>query len=229
MADLKKEEICVLVPAYNEAANIAAVARAVRDSGYPVFVIDDGSTDETAAVARSVPGVFALRSPVNEGKGAAVRRGIKHALENNFKAVIMMDADGQHDPRELDLFFYALNNTGAGIIVGNRMRNPTGMPLLRRVTNGTMSWVLSVLTGQTIPDSQCGYRAAHSEILRKISLRTGRFEIESEMLLETAALGMVIGSVPIRSVYEGQKSEIHPFRDTYRFFRFLFRYFFMKK
>lgn len=224
MADIKKSETCVLIPAYNEERNIALVAGQVRDLGFHVVIVDDGSKDRTVENARKLGGVDVLTSSVNQGKGAVLRRGFDWFLNTKYPALVMMDADGQHDPQELDSFLAALNRQGMDFVVGNRMDQPTGMPLVRRVTNRFLSWIISSVAGQKIPDSQCGYRALKRAVLEKVSLKTTRFEIESEMLLEAARKGFAIGSVPIRSVYEGEKSQINPVRDTLRFFSFLFTY-----
>lgn len=229
MAELKKEKVCVVIPAYNEERNIARAAKEARGLGYPVLVADDGSSDKTAQSARAVDGVEVLTLGTNQGKGAALRSAFVWCVDKNFAALILMDADGQHDPAELDVFLQALNKGDFDIVVGNRMGNPEGMPLIRRATNRFLSWVLSGLAGQNIPDSQCGYRALRAAVLKAAPLHTARFEIESEMLLQAARLGFRIGSVPIRSVYEGEKSQIRPLRDTFRFFRFLFSYLFLKK
>lgn len=84
-----------------------------------------------------------------------------------------------------------------------------------------MSFLISCMAHQSIPDSQCGFRLMDIQVLKKIDLRTENFEIESEMLLEAAKNGFKIESVPITTVYEGQHSAIHPWKDTIRFFRYL--------
>ncbi|MGH7198515.1 MAG: glycosyltransferase family 2 protein [Candidatus Omnitrophota bacterium] len=228
MADLNPDDICVIIPAYNEEKNIRRVVGGVRALGYPVLVVDDGSSDRTADSARETGATEVLTADENQGKGAVIRRGLRWALAKNYPAAILMDADGQHDPRELGLFREALQRTDFSVIVGNRMGRPEGMPWVRRATNRFMSRALSAMTGQNIPDSQCGYRALKREVIEKITLETSRFEIESEMLLEAARRGFRIGSVPVRSVYEGGASKISPLRDTFRFFSFLFRYHFSK-
>jgi glycosyltransferase involved in cell wall biosynthesis len=228
LAFVKKSDVCVLIPAYNEEKNISVLLSKILARGYPALVVDDGSLDGTAAAAKEAGAAEVLRLESNAGKGAATRRGIEWVLGRGYEAVIFMDADGQHDPAELDLFFDALNQ-GAQVVIGNRMRNPAGMPWLRRATNRFMSWLISLLAHQTIPDTQCGYRAMTKNVLEKMSFSTDRFEMDSEMLLEAARLGARMESVPVRSVYEGGKSRIHPLRDTARFFLFLFRYFSSKK
>lgn len=223
MAGLDKREICVLIPAFNEEKNIGPLLAGLRAFGADTLVVDDGSADRTAEEARR-SGANVLRSETNAGKGASLKRGFGWCLKRPYKAVVMMDADGQHDPSELRLFLEALGGGRAGLIVGNRMASPGDMPFSRRMVNRLMSWAISLMTRQSIPDSQCGYRAISRQALEKINLRTDRFETESEMLLEVSRLGYPIVSVPIRSVYDGGASNIHPFRDTLRFFRFLLFY-----
>lgn len=221
MAGLSKEDVCVLIAAFNEEKRIAAVVKEVRARGFSVVVADDGSADATAAVARAA-GATVLETPANEGKGSALRRGLEHFLKTNSKAVILMDADGQHDPADLDLFLEALGQDRMPLIVGNRMAKPVGMSLVRRLTNRFMSWLLSKICGQDVPDSQCGFRAMKREAAERISLRSDRFEIESEMILEAARAGFDIGSIPVQCLYAGEASRVRPIRDTWRFFKFLF-------
>ena len=125
---------------------------------------------------------------------------------------------------DLAHFLAALDNPEADFVIGNRMHDPQGMPLIRRLTNRFMSGIISFFSGENVPDTQCGYRAAKREALTRVQLETSRFEIESEMILEAGRTGATVVSVPIRSVYEGGKSNIHPGRDTVRFFKFLGAY-----
>ena len=115
-------------------------------------------------------------------------------------------------------------NPEIDLVIGNRMNNPKGMPFVRRHTNVIMSALISAAAGQKVPDTQCGYRAAKREAIGRLQLESSRFEIESEMILEAARTHSRISSVPVRSVYEGGTSHIHPLRDTVRFFKFLFKY-----
>jgi len=101
------------------------------------------------------------------------------------------------------------------------MAHAKGMPFVRWLTNASMSLLLSIMCRQRIPDSQCGFRVIGMPLLRSFSLKTDNFEIESEMLLQAARHGFKIASVPITTVYEGQASAIHPWKDTVRFFKFI--------
>ena len=104
---LPKHEVCVLLPAYNEEENIERVIEAVRSRGYAVLVVDDGSTDSTPKkiLSSGAPAVFAT---VNAGKGASLAKGLEKLRGSDFKAVVLMDADGQHDPDEIGRFLEAL-------------------------------------------------------------------------------------------------------------------------
>ena len=212
----------MIIPAYNEEARVARVVRAVLEQRFPVAVADDGSTDRTVAEVRSL-GVVCLETPSNRGKGATVRRALDWFMKQSFRAAVLMDADGQHDPAELPVFLAALE-AGADLAIGDRLRAPGRMSLLRRATNRSMSALLSLASGLRVPDTQCGYRALTREALAKMRLRTERFEIESEMVLEAGRNGLRVVAVPIRSVYAGEISRIRPLRDTRRFARFLFAY-----
>ncbi len=220
--------VCVLIPAYNEEKKIGHVIKAVQQRGFAVIAVDDGSTDKTASAIQN-SGAHCVISPVNEGKGAAIRKGFDWVLKSHYQAVIVMDADDQHRPDDLGLFMRALESGGADLVIGNRMHDPKGMSLVRRCTNRVMSWIISSIAGQSIPDTQCGYRALTRRALENMELRTHRFEIESEILLHAGRKGLRIQSVPISSVYQDETSHIRPLRDTLRFFKFIFRFIFFHK
>ena len=225
---LDKSKICVLIPAYNEEKRIGPVIEAVKKHGFAVVAVDDGSADGTVNVIRS-SGAHCVVSSVNQGKGAAIRKGFDWVLKNGYEGVIVIDADGQHDPSELHSFAAAIVAGDADLVIGNRMHDPQGMSLLRRSTNRTMSFIISSIAGQHVPDTQCGYRAFTRKALEKMTLKTDRFEIESEMILSAGKNGLCVRSIPIVSVYRDEISRIRPFRDTLRFFKFLFKFIFFNK
>ncbi len=223
-AGLTSRDVCVLIPTFNEVKSIATLIRNAQGAGFKVILSDDGSVDGTRAAVEAIGGAQVLSSDLNQGKGACIRRGIQEFLKTNLKAVVLMDGDGQHDPAELHLFLDALNLKHADLVIGNRMASPQGMPWVRRLTNLFLSSILSFVSGQKVPDSQCGYRVLTREAAQKISIRSNRFEVESEIILEASRRGFEIASVPIRCFYADEVSRIHPIRDTFRFFFFLFRY-----
>lgn len=221
---------CVLIPAYQEEAHIAAVVREVRDYCPEVIVIDDGSADRTAQAAAEA-GATVLAHVRNQGKGAALQTGFDHARAQSCDLVLTLDADGQHAPSDIPAFLQAYERTHSPVLVGNRMDNPAGMPWLRRRVNRFMSNLLSRLMGQYVPDTQCGFRLYHRsafpENVRAPASR--RYAAESEVLLRLALQGRKIGAVPIQTIYGDEKSKVNPLTDTIRFFRMLRRFKKIKK
>lgn len=221
---------CVLIPAYQEEAHIAAVVREVRDYCPEVIVIDDGSADRTAQAAAEA-GATVLAHVRNQGKGAALQTGFDHARAQGFDLVLTLDADGQHAPSDIPAFLQTYERTHSPVLVGNRMDNPAGMPWLRRRVNRFMSNLLSRLMGQYVPDTQCGFRLYHRsafpENVRDPASR--RYAAESEVLLRLALQGRKIGAVPIQTIYGDEKSKVNPLTDTVRFFRMLRRFKKIKK
>ena len=137
--------------------------------------------------------------------------------------MLTMDADGQHLPEEIPLFLQKAREGGADLLIGDRMGRPRGMPLDRWFTNLIMSRILSGVAGQTVPDTQCGFRMVRRRVLEKVRLTSDRFEVESELVVRAARAGFQIVSVPVSSVYRRQISFIRPLQDTVRFFLFLWR------
>ena len=211
---------CVIIPAVNEARHIGFVLEGIRPYGIPVVVIDDGSSDETSAVAKE-KGAVVLRNRQNLGKGAALIRGFQYAVENHFDAVLTMDGDGQHDPQDIPFFLRHAEYSSNGIVIGNRMGRARGMPLVRLATNWCMSWLLSCVVRQSVPDTQCGFRLIKSEVLKRLDLRTKKFETESEIIIKASRAGFKVKSIPIKTLYAQTKSQIDPLIDTLRFIKLL--------
>jgi glycosyltransferase involved in cell wall biosynthesis len=215
-------KLAVLIPAHNESSKIHDLIKSVRNQFLDVIVIDDGSTDDTAEIA-SANRAEVLRNERNVGKGASLIRGFAYALSKGYDAVLTMDGDGQHLPQDIPKFIAASKSQEFGIIIGNRMARVANMPRIRIITNSIMSWLISIITKQNIPDSQCGFRLIKKDVLETIKLRTTNFEIESEMLIEASHAGFAISSVPIQTIYDNELSHIHPWRDTVRFFKYILK------
>lgn len=220
---------CVIIPTHNEAAEIGRIISRLRSLKIDFVVIDDGSTDATASIARN-NNAQVLLSEVNQGKGAALIRGFEYCLKNKFDSVITIDGDGQHLPEDIPGFIrLAEEQPLLGLIIGNRMADLKNMPFIRVMTNKFMSWLLSLIVKQKIYDSQCGFRLIKREALEKLSLKSHKFEIESEIIIEAARNGVKIGSIPIQTIYRKERSHINPFVDTIRFFRFILKKLKIKK
>jgi len=210
----------VLIPAYHESGRIGDVVRQVLPCCARVVVVDDGSGDGTAEEARAA-GATVLVHEQNQGKGAALRTGFDYAREQGAAFVLTMDGDGQHAPDDIPGFLDAFERGEAPVIIGNRMDDPTSMPLVRRLTNRFMSWLLSRKMGQRVPDTQNGFRLYRTDLLPEMVGGEARFAAESEILLVLSRRGVRIGSVPVRIIYGDERSKIRPLRDTLRFIRML--------
>jgi glycosyltransferase involved in cell wall biosynthesis len=216
--------LIALIPAYNEAARVGDVIAKARQDVDEVVVIDDGSADDTAAVAEKA-GAKVLRHPQNRGKGAAIATALDYFGLSDAEFAILLDADGQHDPAEIKKFVDAAQTEKADMVVGTRMSDVHDMPRIRLWTNQFTSWVTGKLARQKIPDSQCGFRLLRRNVLKDLKFSTARFETETEMLIQAGRAGHKIASVPIRTIYEaGRASRIHPWRDTVRFFKLVGKY-----
>ena len=213
---------CVLIPSYNEARTIGAITKELKRRALAVYVVDDGSTDKTAELA-AAEGAIVIAHDKNEGKGASLIEGFNRILKESFDAVLIMDGDGQHATDDIDGFFNKMGESGADIVIGNRMLDTVSMPVARKITNRIMSHVISKMCGQAIPDTQCGFKLIKRNVLESIRLEFSNFEIESEILLKAAKKGFKIESVPVKTVYEGETSKIKPIFDTIRFLFFLIR------
>jgi glycosyltransferase involved in cell wall biosynthesis len=204
-----------VIPCLNEQETIGPVVKAVREQLPTVIVVDDGSADDTAAIAREA-GAIVLKNACTLGKGAALQAGWAHGRKTGCQWALSMDGDGQHSPGDISMFLRCAERTGAPLVIGDRMSEAARIPLIRRWVNRWMSRQLSNLTGQLLPDSQCGFRLMNLEEWARLPVRARYFEIESEVLVLFAKAGLAIEFVPIQAIYKQEQSKIHPLRDTVR-------------
>ena len=209
-------KILALIPGYNEAERIRAVIDVAR-TYLPVVVVDDGSKDETAAISEAA-GATVLRQIPNQGKGAALKRGFRHAMENGFDAVLMLDADGQHDPAEIPKFLHAYQTNSSDLIIG--YRNFSEMPFKRKVANTVGRASLSWAMGERILDNQSGYRLVSRRLMQAtLESDEAGFEFEVDMVVLCVRRNMRLDWVPIRTIYAGEESHIKPWHHIKNFFR----------
>lgn len=208
--------VIAVIPAYQAAATLARVVRQTAEH-LPVLVVDDGSTDETAAVAASA-GAQVFRQVPNQGKGAALRRGFREALAQGAEAVLTLDADGQHDPSRAPAFLEAWRRGGAPLIIGRR--DFSRMPPSRRIANELGTRVFSWAVGRHIEDNQSGYRLIARPLLpHLLESREAGFEFEVEMITDAIRAGLAIDWVPIPTIYEQAGSHIRPLAHVTNFLR----------
>lgn len=218
-------KIYAVIPSYNAEKTIVSIISAIKKLDIPIVVVDDGSSDRTEELARG-KGAIVLHHRKNEGKGAALRNGFNYIISNtDCEAVITLDSDGQHDPGSIpDFINLAFADKKIGVVVGNRMDHTENMPYIRIATNRFMSWAISKVCRQEIPDTQCGFRLVKRRVLENIKLLTSNFEIESETLIRASRLGYKIASIPIQSIYSRKiSSKINPIIDTFRFLIFIIK------
>src|SRR5256886_13267349 len=184
-----RSRIAAVIPAYQEEKHVGEVAQRTRAQLENVLVVDDGSTDTTAERARS-SGVDVVIHPQNRGKGESIKTGLRYWLERGSEYVVLLDADGQHLPEEISRFIEAaVSASDAKIFIGSRMSDTSAMPLVRRMVNHYMSGRISRLCGQQIPDTQCGFRMLHRDIIPEVLSGASRFEYETEMLIIASRKG----------------------------------------
>lgn len=208
----------VVIPCCNEEVTVAGLVLEVRRHLPTVIVVDDGSVDQTATRAATA-GAQVVRRERNPGKGASLRAGVAAALAQHYTWVMTLDGDGQHRPEDIPAFLRCAEETGAALIVGNRMHQAESIPWLRRRVNRWMSRRLSACAGRALPDSQCGYRLINLKAWAELVLEANHFEIESEVLLGFVRAGYGVEFVPIRVIGKGGQSHIHPLKDTWRWLR----------
>lgn len=218
----EKMKTCIIIPAYNIEKTLPRVIKGAQKYVEKVIVVDDGSSDATFIKAKET-GVKVLKHEKNLGKGRALRTGLEHALKRGFDQIVLMDGDGQHDPNEIPRFLKAAQDPQADIIVGSRMESVRDMPRDRLAVNRIGSFLTSLLARQRIPDSQSGYRLVKSQVLKKITLTSRRYDVESEMLIKAGKRGFGIKSIPIKTIYRQEISHFRKFWDTLRFIKLILR------
>ena len=197
-------KVVVVIPAYNEAAAIgqviASIPRVIDEREVSCLVVDDGSVDGTAEVARG-HGAFVVRHVVNLGVGAATRTGLRAARELDSEVIVTIDADGQHDPAEIASLVRCLVEGGHDVVIGSRILQPNGMPISRIAANLLLNAITFVVYGKVVSDSQSGFKAFSRKSLDIIELDSAGYEICSEIIGEIVRNQLNYKSLPVKAVY----------------------------
>jgi glycosyltransferase involved in cell wall biosynthesis len=218
-----RSQTAAVIPAYQDEKHIGDIVRRTRERLDHVLVVDDGSSDQTAQRARDA-GAEVIVHDQNRGKGEAIKTGLGYWMDREVMWVNLLDSDGQHLPEEIDRFLTAAGATQLTFFIGNRMNNLAGMPFIRRVVNRYMSRQISRVCGQEIPDTQCGFRMLHRQLIPQLLGGGDRFDYDTEVLIIASRKGYRIESVPITTIYTDQVSKIRPMRDAIRFLKLMWRY-----
>jgi glycosyltransferase involved in cell wall biosynthesis len=229
--------VLALIPGYEEGPRIGAVVERARRH-LPVLVVDDGSTDDTAARAEAAGAVVLPQRP-NQGKGAALRMGFRRALDEGYDAVVTLDADGQHDPDEIPRFLAAFAGGDEALAGASGPAGPAAvaasgprpelvigrrdfgqMPPVRRLSNTLGGAAFSWAVGRPIPDNQSGYRLLGRRLMAAmVASRESGFEFEVEMIAVCIRRGWTLGWVPISTIYAGEPSHVRPIHHLRNFVR----------
>lgn len=210
------EKICILIPAFNARDTLGAVLKKIEPLKSDIIVVDDGSSDETKRFALK-NGVQLLEHPRNLGKGAALRTGFQYILQRDYRVVITLDADGQHDPAEIPLLLKIFESLKPDILIASRAMEFDKMTFLRRFWNRLGVKAVSRLCHSDITDSQSGFRLIRTEVLRVVKLSTSGFETELELLIKACKKGFSVLSVPINTprIDGTSSSHFRPVADTW--------------
>jgi glycosyltransferase involved in cell wall biosynthesis len=168
---IRSSEVLVVIPAFNESATIARVVSEVFESGFSCVVVDDGSNDSTALIAKQA-GAVVLSLPFNAGVGGALRCGFRYAVENDYLAVIQCDADGQHHSHHFQDLVSCANTTNADFVLGSRFlstENTLDPHIVRRFAMWWLARVASRATGRRITDSTSGFRLIRRPLLDELA------------------------------------------------------------
>ena len=211
--------ICVLIPTFNNAATVGKVIEESKLYCKDIFVVNDGSTDDTAAVLESIEGINVISYMPNRGKGHALQCGLNKARECGFDYCITLDADGQHYPSEIPKFIEAVGTNPGSLIIGARNLNAENMPGKNTFANKFSNFWFKVETWQTLHDTQSGFRLYPLKEIEKIKLFTGMYEFELEIIVKAAWRGIKVMNIPINVYYPptGERvSHFKPLRDFTR-------------
>ncbi|WP_456472529.1 glycosyltransferase family 2 protein [Methanocaldococcus sp.] len=202
---MEKNDIFIVIPAYNEEKMIKNTIRGLKKKGYNnIIVVDDGSQDKTYEKAKEED-VIVCRHIINRGLGGALGTGIKCSLLYKPKVIVTFDADGQHSPDDVEKVVKPISE-GYDFVVGSRLMDKNelkNMPLVKRIGNFGLNLITFLLGGYLISDSQSGLRAFSYEAAKKIveELKSDRYEVSSEFLIIAKRNKFKVKEVPIKTIY----------------------------
>lgn len=209
---------CVIIPTYNNAKTLKRVVDGVLNYTNHIFIINDGSTDETPNILENYKQLSILNVPQNKGKGNALQLGFKAALAHNFDYALTIDSDGQHYPADIPVFLEELNAaTEPVLLIGSRNMTHESVPKKSSFGNQFSNFWFQFETGIKLSDTQSGYRLYPLKHLPK-KLFTKKFEFEIEVIVRTAWKNILVKNIPIQVLYDPNErvSHFRPYRDFTR-------------
>lgn len=198
---IEPAQICIIVPAYNEAAVVLPLLRSLINAGYQVVFVDDGSTDQTQSLVSSLT-IHYLRHKINLGQGAALQSGMQYAAQLKAEYFVHFDADGQHELTEIPLLIEPLTTDDADIVLGSRfLGTDTKVPFAKRILLKSAILVNAVFTGMWLSDAHNGFRAMNKHALTQIQLHESGMAHATEILSEIKRNQLRYKEVPVKISY----------------------------
>lgn len=194
-------KILIVVPAYNEAPTIKNVILDLRKNGYDnILVVDDGSSDQTFAIAAKEK-CLVVSHVINRGLGAALGTGFAYAQRSGVDILVTLDADGQHEAKDIKALLAPILSSKADVVIGSRLLGRKNMPKDRKVLNFMSNILTFLLFGVWTTDSQSGLRAFNKKAIKSIRIKTERMEVSSEFFKEIRDNHLTFAEVPIKAIY----------------------------
>ena len=209
----------VVIPTYNNAATIAKVISDVKQFSFDIIVVNDGSTDATTEILKSIKDIHIIEYPNNKGKGNALKLGLNNAYELGFRYAITIDSDGQHFADDIPAFINKIEEEPDCLLIGARNLTAENMPSKNTFANKFSNFWFKVETGKTLSDTQSGYRLYPLEKLQNIHFITSRYEFEVEIIVRAAWRGVHVENIPIKVYYPPKEERVSHFRPLYDFTR----------
>jgi len=195
----KLSDIFIVIPAFNEQKRLPRILKDLGKTRFRIIVVDDGSTDGTGESLGRWGDILTISHKINLGKGSAMKTGCRKAFAMGAKAVIFMDADGQHRAQDLNNFTSALSH-GYQVVFGSRNFG-MGVPFVRYMGNKFASLLVSFLFGIYVSDLTCGYRGVTKEAFERINWESSGYSVETEMVIKAAKYKLKYCEVPVEVLY----------------------------
>ena len=210
--------LAIIIPTYNPPDTFSSLLKSIRKiTSKPIIIIDDGSTPK---INMDYSGVVVLRNRHNQGKGYTLIKGFQYAENEGFTHAITIDADYQHDPELINSFLEYDENIN--LVLGTR-NFTEDMPIHRRISNKLTSYIISLLCGKTVLDSQCGYRRYKLKDVCSEYFHEKGFQFESEVLIKLLRNNCTHANLEIPTIYSHENSSINNFIDSFKFIRLILR------
>lgn len=218
--DCRQEgQLVIVIPTYNNGGTLAQVLTDVLAYSFPVIVVNDGSTDQTAEVLKGFPGIRVISYPSNRGKGYALNTGLKAAIEAGYRYAITLDSDGQHYADDIPVFLKEIEQHPDSLLIGARNLASDNMPGKNTFANKFSNFWFTLETGIRLADTQSGYRLYPLHKLKNMHLFTTKYEYELEIIVQAAWRNIRVANVPVKVYYPPAGERVSHFRPLQDFTR----------